>query len=204
MLKSPIGGASDEDLILLARAGEGSWWQRLSFLYESADQSETIEVHSAVSHVNTLSSAMGRIVPLLRDWQHASARLPVHDLLDKVMHQGQLAQRYASSLPASMRAQVLGNLDAFVALSLEVDAGRYPSIARFIDTLRRLQRASDQEAPNEADIDVSADAVRIMTIHGAKGLEASVVVLMGSNHSDSTRDPLGVLFEWPQRSLIHI
>ena len=198
VLKSPIGGASDEDLILLARSGEGSWWQRLSFLYESTDHSETIEVHSTVSHVNTLSSAMRRIVPLLRDWQHASAGLPVHDLLDKIMHQGQLAQRYASSLPASMRAQVLGNLDAFVALSLEVDAGRYPSIARFIDTLRRLQRASDQEAPNEADIDVSADAVRIMTIHGAKGLEASVVVLMGSNHSDSTRDHLGVLCEWPQ------
>ncbi|CAM8652279.1 RecB ATP-dependent exoDNAse (exonuclease V) beta subunit (contains helicase and exonuclease domains) [Oxalobacteraceae bacterium] len=201
VLKSPIGSASDEDLILLARSGEGSWWQRLSFLYESTVQSETIASHSTVSHVNTLSSALHRIVPLLRDWQHASASLPVHDLLDKITHQGQLAQRYASSSPSAMRAQVLGNLDAFIALSLEVDAGRYPSIARFIDTLRRLKRASDQEAPNEADIDVSADAVRIMTIHGAKGLEASVVVLMGSNHSDSTRDHLGVLCEWPQDEL---
>ncbi len=201
VLKSPVGGASDEDLILLARFGEGSWWQRLLLFYESTVQPETIASHSSASHVNTLSSALHRIVPLLRDWQHASASLPVHDLLDKIMHQGQLAQRYASTLPASMRAQVLGNLDAFIALSLEVDAGRYPSIARFIDTLRRLKRASDQEAPNEADIDVSADAVRIMTIHGAKGLEAAVVVLMGSNHSDSTRDHLGVLCEWPQDAL---
>ena len=201
VLKSPVGGATDEDLILLARSGEGSWWQRLSFLFESADQQETIESPTATSQVNTLSSSLHRIVPLLRDWQHASASLPVHDLLDKIMHQGQLAQRYASTLPASMRAQVLGNLDAFIALSLEVDAGRYPSIARFIDTLRRLKRASDQEAPNEADIDASADAVRIMTIHGAKGLEADVVVIMGSNHSDSSRDHLGVLCEWPQDAL---
>ncbi len=201
VLKSPIGGASDEDLIQLARLGEGAWWQRLLCLYESFAQSETIVGHGGASHVNTLSPSLQRIVPLLRDWQHASASLPVHDLLDKIMHQGQLAQRYASTLPASMRAQVLGNLDAFIALSLEVDAGRYPSIARFIDTLRRLKRASDQEAPNEADIDASADAVRIMTIHGAKGLEASVVVLMGSNHSDSSRDHLGVLCEWPQDAL---
>ena len=201
VLKSPIGGASDQDLILLARAGEGGWWQRLSSLYDIAAESETIAGHSNELQVSPLSSSLHRIVPLLRDWQQASASLPVHDLLDKIMHQGQLAQRYASTLPASMRAQALGNLDAFIALSLEVDAGRYPSIARFIDTLRRLKRASDQEAPNEADIDASADAVRIMTIHGAKGLEAAVVVLMGSNHSDSGRDHLGVLCEWPQDAL---
>ncbi|MEO0314404.1 MAG: hypothetical protein RI928_860 [Pseudomonadota bacterium] len=207
VLKSPIGGASDEDLILLARAGEGSWWQRLVSLFESTMQAEAEAEAEAIAgqntafRINTLSSSLHRIVPLLRDWLNASASLPVHDLLDKIMHQGQLAQRYASTLPASMRAQVLGNLDAFIALSLEVDAGRYPSIARFIDTLRRLKRASDQEAPNEADIDASADAVRIMTIHGAKGLEADVVVLMGSNHSDSSRDHLGVLCEWPQDAL---
>jgi len=198
VLKSPIGGASDEDLIELAGSAEGAWWQRLLCLYESAAQPETIVGHGGASDLNTLSPSLHRIVPLLRDWQHASASLPVHDLLDKIMHQGQLAQRYVSTLPASMRAQVLGNLDAFIALSLEVDAGRYPSIGRFIDTLRRLKRASDQEAPNEADIDASADAVRIMTIHGAKGLEADIVVLMGANHSDSSRDHLGVLCEWPQ------
>lgn len=186
VLKSPIAGASDEDLILLAGAGagKGSWWQRLT--------------HCQAANEKPLSMALIRILPLLHDWQTASAHLPVHDLLDKIMHQGQLAQRYASSVPASQRAQVLGNLDALIVLSLEIDAGRYPSIARFIDKLRRLQRGSDQEAPDEADRDASADAVRIMTIHGAKGLEAEVVVLMGSNHSDSGRDHLGVLCDWPQ------
>ncbi len=201
VLKSPIGGASDEDLILLARAGEGSWWQRLSSLYESVPHSQTMGADCTSSAPNVLSFSLHRIVPLLRDWQHASASLPVHDLLDKIMYQGQLAQRYTSTLPASMRAQVIGNLDAFIALSLEVDAGRYPSISRFIETLRRLKRASDQEAPNEADIDVSAQAVRVMTIHGAKGLEADVVVLMGANQSESNRDHLGVLCEWPQDAL---
>jgi len=201
VLKSPIGGATDEDLIQLARLGEGAWWQRLVCLYESTAESETLLGPSGTSAINILSPSLHRIVPLLRDWQHASASLPVHDLLDKIMHQGQLAQRYAGTAPASMRARVLGNLDAFIALSLEVDAGRYPSIARFIDTLRRFKRASDQEAPNEADIDASADAVRIMTIHGAKGLEADVVVLMGANHSDSSRDHLGVLCEWSQDAL---
>lgn len=197
VLKSPIAGALDDDLILLAGAGEGSWWQRLTHLHGQQVNTDHPE-RSARAGPAQLSSALTRIVPLLRDWQQAAARLPVHDLLDRIMHQGQLMPAYASSVPASMRAQVLGNLNAFVALSLEIDAGRYPSIARFIDKLRRLQRGSDQEAPDEADMDLSADAVRIMTIHGAKGLEAEVVVLMGSNHSDSGRDNLGVLCDWPQ------
>jgi ATP-dependent helicase/nuclease subunit A len=202
VLKSPIGGASDDDLVVLAGAGAGSWWQRLMQCHERYGFAEAGEGElagkSGVAQPGALSSALISIVPLLHDWQMASAHLPVHDLLDKIIHQGQLMQAYAASVPASMRAQVLGNLDAFVALSLEIDAGRYPSIARFIDKLRRLQRGSDQEAPDEADIDASADAVRIMTIHGAKGLEADVVVLMGANHSDSGRDNLGVLCDWPQ------
>lgn len=202
VLKSPIGGASDDDLVVLAGAGEGSWWQRLMQCHERYGFAEAsagdLAGKSSVAQLGSLSPALISIVPLLRDWQMASAHLPVHDLLDKIIHQGQLMQAYAASVPASMRAQVLGNLDAFVALSLEIDAGRYPSIARFIDKLRRLQRGSDQEAPDEADIDASADAVRIMTIHGAKGLEADVVVLMGANHSDSGRDNLGVLCDWPQ------
>ena len=206
VLKSPIAGASDEDLIFLASAGEGSWWQRLVQCHQQ-DGSDEVgdgqreaghEANDIVAQPGLLSPALIRILPLLRDWQIASTHLPVHDLLDKIIHQGQLMQAYAASVPASMRAQVLGNLNAFVALSLEIDAGRYPSIARFIDKLRRLQRGSDQEAPDEADIDASADAVRIMTIHGAKGLEAEVVVLMGGNHSDSSRDNLGVLCDWPQ------
>jgi ATP-dependent helicase/nuclease subunit A len=202
VLKSPIGGASDDDLVVLAGAGEGSWWQRLMRCHERYGFAEVgdgeLAGKSGVAQPGSLSPALISIVPLLHDWQMASAHLPVHDLLDKIIHQGQLMQAYAASVPASMRAQVLGNLDAFVALSLEIDAGRYPSIARFIDKLRRLQRGSDQEAPDEADIDASADAVRIMTIHGAKGLEADVVVLMGANHSDSGRDNLGVLCDWPQ------
>ena len=192
VLKSPIVGASDDDLILLARTGEGSWWQRLTAMAALAESSPP---SSLSSHV---SPALSRIVPLLRHWQQAAANLPVHDVLDLIMHQGQLVQRYACSTPAALRAQVLGNLQAFMALSLDIDAGRYPSIARFIDSLRRLQRGSDQESPDEADTAVAADAVRIMTIHGAKGLEAEVVVLLGANHSDSGRDTLGVLCDWPQ------
>ncbi len=107
-------------------------------------------------------------------------------------------QAYAVATPVEIRSQVLGNLEAFIALSLQLDAGRYPSIARFLDQVARLRRGNEQEAPDEADVDASLDAVRIMTIHGAKGLEAEVVVIMDCNPAGAGRDKAGVLCDWPQ------
>ncbi len=182
VLKSPIISASDDDLIWLANAGEGSWWQRL-------------QRAAALP-----GDALPRALSLLSGWLPAAAQLPVHDLLDQVMHEGELRARYAMTTPAHLRSQVLGNLDAFLALALDLDAGRYPSIARFLDRLSRLARGSEQDAPDEAEIDASLDAVRIMTIHGAKGLEAEVVLLMNANHSETLRDKLGMLCDWPQEA----
>ncbi len=183
VLKSPIAGARDEDLIWLASAGEGSWWQRL------------LSAGDALP-----GDALPRAVSLLSRWQPAAAQLPVHDLLDQILHEGELHARYAITTPTSLRAQVLGNLDAFLALSLEMDAGRYPSIARFLERLERLKKGREQEAPDEADVDAALDAVRIMTIHGAKGLEKDVVLLMDANRKDTGGDDIGMLCDWPQES----
>ncbi len=181
VLKSPIVGAADSELIPLA-CGEGSWWQRLQDRIAAGEAPPSLQ----------------RAQPLLSGWIAASHQLPVHDLLDRVVHEGELVRRYASTSPEHMRLQVLANLDAFLALSLELDAGRYPSLARFLDHVRRKQRGSEQEAPNEGNIDTTLDAVRILTVHGAKGLEAEVVAVMGANHSDGGKDKAGVLCEWPQ------
>lgn len=182
VLKSPIGACGDDDLIALAaQGGEGSWWHRTQRMVDEG----------------RASAALARVHALLQSWTQVSHQLPVHDLLDRVLHDGELLQRYAIASPPEMRAQVLGNLQAFVALSLELDAGRYPSIARFLEHLRRKQRGSEQDAPDEADIDAALDAVRIMTIHGSKGLEAEVVAVMGANHSDGGKDKAGVLCVWP-------
>lgn len=182
ILKSPILGASDEDLIFLAKQNAGSWWQRLQTLHN--DQQ--------------LSPLLSRAADLLSQWLLHAARLPVHDLLDKIMHQGELVQRYTQSTSTLLRSQVLGNLEAFIALALEIDAGRYPSIARFLESLRSLKKGDGSQAPDEANIDAASNAVRIMTIHAAKGLEAEIVVLMGANQSDQNKDHSGVLCDWPQ------
>lgn len=179
VLKSPVMNASDDDLIMLARMrGADSWWQRL-----------------LVSTTNG-SQALARAVRLLQAWLDAAPHLPVHDLLDRIVHEGELLSRYAQTVPAAMRAQTSGNIEAFIELALSLDAGRYPSLPKFVDALRTLQKMERNDAPDEADVDASADAVRILTIHSAKGLEARVVVLLDANHSEPSREDCGILCSW--------
>lgn len=181
VLKSPIIGATDNDLIALALRSEKTWWGRL----------HQAELNSAV---------LQRGVTLLEKWLELAARLPVHDLLDRILHEGDVVARYAQAASALVRGQVLANIEAFTELALNLDAGRYPSLPKFIDALRRLQKSADSDAPDEAEIDASMDAARILTIHGAKGLEADIVVLLDANHSDPARDDYGVLCEWKQEA----
>lgn len=183
VLKSPIIGAADDDLIALAQRSEPTWWLRLR-----------------AALADGASAPLQRAGSLLEKWLHAAPRLPVHDLLDLVLHEGQLMERYAQVAQPLVRSQVIGNIEAFTALALNLDAGRYPSLPKFIDALSTLKNGADNDAPDEANIDAAVDAVRILTIHSAKGLEASIVVLLDANHSDPARDDIGILCDWPQHA----
>lgn len=183
-LKSPVFLATDDDLIQLAECAERGWWSALEALVADS----------------LASPALQRAHRLLSGWLEKASRLPVHDLLDLMLHQGDVAGRYAQTAPEALRNQVLGNIDAYVELALNLDAGRYPSLPKFLDALRMLKRHADSDAPDEAAVDAAVNAVRIMTIHSAKGLEADVVVLLDANHSDPQRDDLGILCDWPEHS----
>lgn len=185
VLKSPLFGVSDDDLIALAACNDKTWWLRLQNITTQAPD-------------QAFSANLQRAQQLLTQWLQLAPRLPVHDLLDHILHQGDVIARYAQSVSTLMRAQVLGNIEAFTELSLNMDAGRYPSLPKFIAALQRLQQVAEHDAPDEADVDAAIDAVRIMTIHSAKGLEASVVVMLDTNHSGAAPDNLGVLCEWRQ------
>lgn len=181
ILKSPIFAATDQDLIVLAQRDEASWWKRVL----------------ASSTLAVSSDAVSRAAKLLQIWMKAAHDLPVHDLIDAILHQGELFARYAQYATASDRAQVIGNLTAFTELALNMDAGRYPSLPKFIAALSVFKQSADADAPDESTVDSGTDAVRILTIHSAKGLEAEIVVMLDSNHSEAAQDKIGILCQWP-------
>jgi ATP-dependent helicase/nuclease subunit A len=180
-LRSPIFSCTDDDLMMLARTGDGSWWQRLRRVSEQ----------SASNHLL-------RAYRLLEGWVKEVDTLPVHDLLDRIYHQSDLLSRYQAAVHASLRASVKANLEAFMKLALTVDSGRYPSLPRFINELSNLRYVSAQEAPDEgkAEADDSINVVRLSTIHGAKGLESPIVWLLNANTNDAKAKSYEVILKW--------
>jgi ATP-dependent helicase/nuclease subunit A len=186
VLKSPLFNASDEVLLSIRFCKyEGTWWQRLQLI-------KTTETEIAAKKLNA--------------WLQAMDTLPVHDLLDRIFHEADVLNAYARAVPEMMRASVIANLNAFMALALEVDSGRFPSLTRFLNELKRFHALPDNEAPDvgavlddsveETEIDSSINAVRLMTIHAAKGLESPIVWLIDADNVSNKTDSHTVLSDW--------
>ena len=174
-LRSPLFGASDDDLMLLARQSDrhGSWWAAL-----------VLPVHG--------STVLGRASDLLQRWRNDAARLPPHDLLDRIVHQGQYRERVAQSVPADQCRAALEAIDALLAQALTLDGARYSTPYNFVRALKR--RSVRVVAP------VRADAVQLLTVHGAKGLEARVVFVMDAQPESAPSRPPSLLVDWPVQS----
>ena len=188
ILRTPLFNASDEDLLALAayRDAEnpdedaGSWWHRLCRLTASG----------------TASPALQRAQALLDTWRRHTDQLPVHDLLDRIYHEGEILACYQRAVPAVMADTVQANLLRFLELSLTLEGGRYPSLPKFIDALNLLRRGGDTEAPDEGQAADAENAVHLYTVHGAKGLERPIVWLLNANAVTPPRDAYSTLVDW--------
>ena len=80
-------------------------------------------------------------------------------------------------------------LDEFLNLALDYERTEPPSLQGFLAWLR----AADAEV--KRDMEMERDEVRVMTVHGAKGLEAPIVIL-----ADTTTPPQG----WHPPRLLHM
>jgi ATP-dependent helicase/nuclease subunit A len=78
-------------------------------------------------------------------------------------------------------------LDEFLNLALDYESRETPSLQGFIAWLRTSSAAIKR------DMEIARDEVRVMTVHGAKGLEAPIVVL-----ADTTTHPAGPGYMQPR------
>ena len=126
VLRSPLFGCGDEDLMALAAGTEeedGTWWRRLARAGEEGRAGASLQ----------------RALRLLKGWQELADRLPVHDLLDRIYFEGEVLARYRAAVPEAMAEAVAANLHAFLELALAMDSGRYPSLARFLNEVASLR-----------------------------------------------------------------
>ncbi|WP_416763208.1 UvrD-helicase domain-containing protein [Roseateles sp. So40a] len=149
-----------------------SWWEVLM----QADPAE-------------LSPVLTRARTLLSGWASMAVLRSPHDLLDAIVHEGELMARLAAAVPASERRARLHAVEALLALALELDGGRYAGLYGFVRALK--SRALKLAAPAEPD------AVQLLTVHGAKGLEAQVVILMDAEAGPARAESMALAISWP-------
>lgn len=196
-LRSPVFSCSDEDLMQIANKEQDKRdkMQGDNLLAPCSLHLVTKSWWTSLQNMESPSATLQRARELLKNWLALADKLPVHDLLDRIYFEGDLLHRYAAALPAGLHETVRANLQAFMEIALNVDAGRYPSLPRFLAELREL-RAAENESPDEGRVGEVGNALRIYTVHEAKGLEAPIVWLLDANDMQGKTDSYSVLLDW--------
>lgn len=172
-LRSPLFGLADDCLVQLALL----------------QREHHLPWYSLLQKEERLATGLKGLGPVLTKWKSWLDRLPPHDALQGIYDDGDVLARFGAAAPAAQRSAVLANLRALLGVSLALDGGRYATPYGFV----RALKAGGTQAPAA----VSSEAVRLLTIHGAKGLEAEAVLLLDTDTVERNADSMGVLVDWP-------
>lgn len=148
VLKSPLIGLDEDALFDLAHGREGSLWRELSRRKEERDS-------FAVAHEQ------------LSLWRMRAASKRPYEFFAELL----VADSGRKKLRARLGADVDDPVDEFLSLALGYERTHTPSLQGF------LHWVDAGEAEVKREMAEGRDEVRIMTVHGAKGLEAPIVFL---------------------------
>ncbi|MBV7457546.1 UvrD-helicase domain-containing protein [Acidovorax sp. sif1233] len=175
-LRSPLFGCGDEALVTLALLRRQPEHAACSW-FDLLQKSELLPLEM---------KALGPVLAQYRAWVDG---LPPHDALHAIYQHADVLARFAAAAPAAQRTAVQANLRALLSAALQHDGGRYLTPYAFV----RAMKKGGVRAPGRVD----AQAVRLLTVHGAKGLEARCVLLLDTDTRPQKAETMGVLVDWP-------
>lgn len=166
LLKSPAFDFSDDDLFEIAYGREGSLWDAL--------RSKASE-----------SPLFGRAAQVLQHWRKQADQIPPFEFyVEQLEHEG-----LHDTLILRLGAEAADAIGEFLELALAYEQCGVPSLQGFLQWLRQ------NNIEIKRDMDQGRDETRVMTVHGAKGLEANIVFLADTCSTKSAdRSPL-LVFE---------
>jgi len=154
VLRSPLCSISEEGLFDLAHGRKDVDGNQISLWTALAQRADMVDgAPEALAYLKDIRARTGVLRP--------------HEFFTRVLG----ADGGRDRLVARLGMDVHDPLDEFLNQTLAYEASNTPSLQGFIAWME----AGDTEI--KRDLDQGGNQVRIMTVHGAKGLEANVVIL---------------------------
>jgi ATP-dependent helicase/nuclease subunit A len=147
-LKSPLLGLGEDDLFALAHDRKGTLAASLR------DKART-------------EPRFKKAAEKLERWRSEASELRPFDFYSRVLGRDE----GRALMLARLGMEAADALDEFLARALTYEQTETASLPGFLAFLRRATTEVKR------DLEVESDAVRVMTVHGAKGLEAPIIVL---------------------------
>jgi ATP-dependent helicase/nuclease subunit A len=146
VLKSPLVGLGDDDLIELAPRRPGALFEALS--------GSTQPRHRAA-------------VAQIENWRRGATTLAPYEFYSLLLGAGGGRRR----LVARLGSEANDAIDEFLRLAMRFEREQSPSLTSFLSMVEKLDLSIKR------DMEAAGAAVRVMTAHAAKGLEAKIVFL---------------------------
>jgi len=148
VLKSPIFNLDDDDLLRIAHGRKGTLW-------------------NALLGNTDLKPAYAEAAATLKRWRKGADFAPPFEFFASLLDRDGVRAKLLSRLGPDAADPI----DELLNLALTYDDHAPPSLSGFLHWLREGEREIKR------DMDHGRDEVRVMTVHGAKGLEAPIVFL---------------------------
>jgi len=148
VLKSPLFDLDDDDLMTLGAARTGTLWSSLL-----AHAERNVRYRFAAD--------------MLKRWRGRADFVPPYEFLSGLLDRDGMRSRLLDRLGS----EAADPLDELLEAAVTFDESEPPSLQAFISRLAESGREIKR------DMEHGRDEVRVMTVHGAKGLEAPVVFL---------------------------
>ena len=108
----------------------------------------------------------------IEKWRQLSSRMSLSELIRTILDESSFVS-FAAAMPGGKRRS--GNLNALVSRAAQYESGSYRGIFHFIRYVDRIRESATADEGETVDAESGENAVRLMTIHGSKGLEFPVV-----------------------------
>ena len=176
VLKSPMFGLDDEYLFLIRRDPTDA--DLVTLGEDGVERVKNIPLWWALkkAHDKGKSELITQAYEQLARWMKRADKVPPYELFAGILDINGMREKLTSRLGSEAGDAI----NEFLSMALAFDENSPPSLQEFLNSVRNMN------SEIKRDMEKGINEVRIMTVHGAKGLEAEIVFMPDTTAASSS------------------